>query len=267
MKRIILIIFLFLTLLILDNSYAATNADYCQVPPYVVQNVPANIMLIVDNSGSMFNFAYSDGFETTTTGDDIDCSASSTPCTGFTNPGTYPGVTPQTSDDYRYYGYFDPDYWYTYTSNRFISTAPKTGSLITGERAKAAAEWDGNFLNWLTMRRVDIVRKVLTGGKTTSGEGTGYDRLIGEKADYTGRGVYKQIAVTGYVDNTYSGTRCFVFTTGSGTSGFSIRSTSSCTSSSAASFNVAVRVPAPVEGVLQNVVGTKARLGLTFYNV
>ena len=88
MKRIILIIFLFLTLLILDNSYAATNADYCQVPPYVVQNVPSNIMIIVDTSGSMFNLAYSDGFETTTTSDDINCSASGSPCTGFTNPGT-----------------------------------------------------------------------------------------------------------------------------------------------------------------------------------
>ena len=132
-------------------------------------------------------------------------------------PGTYPGVTPQTTDDYKYYGYFDPDYWYTYTSNRFITTAPKTGSGITGERAKAAAEWDGNFLNWLTMRRVDIVRKVLTGGKTTSGEGTGYDRLIGEKADCDSRGMYKQIATAeNYVDNTYSGTQCLKVITARG---------------------------------------------------
>ena len=26
-------------------------------------------------------------------------------------------------------------------------------------------DWDGNFLNWLTMRRIDVVRKVLVGGK------------------------------------------------------------------------------------------------------
>ncbi|MCX5716930.1 MAG: hypothetical protein NTW44_01205 [Nitrospirae bacterium] len=258
MKKVILISFLFLSLslLMLDNSHAATMNDYCQVPPYVIQNVPSNIMIIVDNSGSMFNFAYSDGFETTITND---CAVSGFPCTGFTNPGAYP--------TYKYYGYFDPDYWYTYTSNRFIATAPKTGSGITGARAKASAEWDGNFLNWLAMRRIDIVRKVLTGGKDTSGEGSGYDRLIGEEADEDIRGLYKQIDVTGKVDNTYSGTRCFVFTTGSGTSGFSIRSGLSCTlGSSVASFNVAVRVPSPVEGVLQNIVGTKARLGLTFFN-
>ncbi len=34
-----------------------------------------------------------------------------------------------------------------------------------------------------------------------------------------------------------------------------------------ATFVVAVRVPDPVEGVLQRVVGTRARVGLTFYNV
>ena len=259
MKKIILTSFLFLSLslLILNNSYAATNADYCQVPPYVAQNVPSNIMIIVDNSGSMFNFAYHDGFNTTTTGDDIMCTNSGIPCTGFITPGTYP--------DYKYYGYFDPDYWYTYSSNRFVPSDPKTGSGITGARAKAASEWDGNFLNWLTMRRVDVVRKVLTGGKTTSGEGSGYDRLIGEKADVTSRGIYKRIDVTNKVDNTYSGTRCFRFETGSGTSEFEISSGASC-SSFTDEFNVAVRAPSPVEGALQSVVGTKARLGLTFYN-
>ncbi len=30
-------------------------------------------------------------------------------------------------------------------------------------------------------------------------------------------------------------------------------------------FNVAVRVPTPVEGVLQSVVGTRARIGLSIY--
>lgn len=266
MKRIILISFLFLTLLILNNSYAATNADYCQVPPYVIQNVPASIMIVVDNSGSMFNFAYSDGFETTTTGDDNNCSASGSPCTGFTNPGAYPTY-------YKYYGYFDPDYWYTYTSNRFITTAPKTGSGITGERAKAASEWDGNFLNWVAMRRVDVLRKVLTGGKTTSGEGSGYDRLIGEKADCDSRGKYKQIA-NADLYTPYSGTRKLYVNTanagcgggGSGTSDFDVRNSTDTGNETAQPFNVAARVPSPVEGALQNVVGTKARLGLTFYN-
>ena len=52
---------------------SATMGDYCQVPPYVIQNVPPNVMLMIDISGSMFNFAYFDGFYTTATGDDNLC--------------------------------------------------------------------------------------------------------------------------------------------------------------------------------------------------
>ncbi len=265
MKRLILVIIvisLSFTFLSSRNTDAAVMEDYCQVPPYVVQNIPPNVMIVLDNSGSMFRFAYYDGYTTpTVTGDDNDCRNSGTPCTGFTEPGAYP--------TYKYYGYFDEDYWYDYTSNRFVPTAPKTGSGLPGERAKLSSEWDGNFLNWLAMRRVDIMRKVMTGGKDTSGEGAGYSRLIGEKADYYGRGIYKRITTAeNYVDsNSYSGTRCFRFDTGSGTSWFDISSGASCTSSFGSNYNVAVRVPDPVEGVLQEVIGTRARIGLSFYNV
>jgi type IV pilus assembly protein PilY1 len=127
-----------------------------------------------------------------------------------------------------------------------------------------STEWDGSFLNWLTMRRTDILRKVLTGGKTTTGEGSGYDRLIGEEADGSSRGIYKRITnAENYAPSTYSGNRKFVFTTGSGTSSFNVRN--DLDSGNLANFNVAVRVPSPVEGVLQEV-ATRVRYGLAFYN-
>ncbi|HYA12093.1 MAG TPA: hypothetical protein VEF37_03840 [Thermodesulfovibrionales bacterium] len=261
MKRLTFVIIVVLSLVTFSlNDTDAAMTDYCVVPPYVIQDVPPNVMLLIDNSGSMFNFAYFDGFTTTATGDDNDCHSSSSPCTGFTEPGAYP--------TYTYYGYFDPDYWYTYTSSRFVPSAPKTGSGLPGARAKNSTEWDGNFLNWIAMRRVDIIRRVMTGGKTATGESSPYSRLVGEIADDDSRGIYKSITnIQNYVDSTFSGTRCITFATGSsGTSTFSIRSTSSCTSSSAGTYNVAVRVMTPVEGVLQNVIGTRARLGLTNYN-
>lgn len=186
-----------------SDSVDAAMIDYCQVPPYVIQDVPPNVMIVIDNSGSMFRFAYYDGFTTSTdSGDDNMCDSSSSPCTEFTEPGTYP--------TYTYYGYFNSDYWYTYSSNRFIPAAPKTGSGLSGARAKNAAEWDGNFLNWVTMRRLDIIRKVMTGGKTESGEGASYNRLTAETADCDSRGMYKSIAnIQNYVDGTlFSGTRC-----------------------------------------------------------
>ncbi|MDH5203778.1 MAG: hypothetical protein OEW69_11075, partial [Nitrospirota bacterium] len=140
-------------------------------------------------------------------------------------------------------------------------------------RAKAGDEWDGNFLNWLTMRRVDVIRKVMTGGTTTSGEGSGYNRLIGEVADCDSRGRFKSIS-SADLYMPYSGTRKFVVNTlgrascdggGSGTSSFTVRNATD--TGNEATFNVAVRVPVPVEGVLQSVVGARARLGLSFYRV
>ncbi|MBE0425164.1 MAG: hypothetical protein IBX72_00765 [Nitrospirae bacterium] len=267
MKKLVFLLIaisLFLTFMPFKNSHSAVMEDYCAVPPYIIQNVAPNVMIVLDNSGSMFNFAYvdpgADGLLDTS--DDHMCTDPATPCTGFIDRGIYPpscaAYQANPSAYFKYYGYFNPDYWYTYTSNRFVSAGPKTGSCIPGERAKAATEWDGNFLNWLTMRRVDVIRKVLAGGKTTgSGANT---RLLGQIADYAGRGIYKQILnANDYTP--YSENKTFTFSTGgSGTSSFSV-------SGIGGTFSVDVVVPPPVEGVLQRVVGARARLGLSFYRV
>jgi type IV pilus assembly protein PilY1 len=264
MKRISLLIAIVLlsSVFLPGGSDSAVMEDYCQIPPYVLQSVAPNVMIVVDNSGSMFDFAYFDGFDTTTTGDDNDCASSGSPCNEFTTPGTYP--------NYKYYGYFNPDYWYAYSSSRFYPTDPKQGSGLGGERAKNSSEWDGNFLNWLTMRRIDIIRKVLTGGKTTTGEGSGYSRLVGEIADCDDRGVYKSVANPGNYTPYSTAARFDVDSAnsscaggGSGTPQITARTSGG---SSLGSSYVAVRVDAPVEGVLQRVVGTRARIGLTFYN-
>ncbi len=270
MKRLIFLflsVTLFFTFLYPAKS-AAVMEDYCAAPPYVIQNIPPNVMVILDNSGSMYNFAYFDGYNTTTTADDNMCTASGTPCTGFATPGAYP--------TFKFYGYFNPDYWYTYASGRFTAIAPKAGSGITGARAKAASEWDGNFLNWATMRRVDVARKVLTGGTST---GTGLNtRLLGARPDGASRGIYKEITtIQNYIDSSVaSGTRCIVSDTGgAGTATFDIM-TSNCASAVAAGgSNIGVDVNAAlpgqtaaqvqVQGVIQEV-GTRVRLGLTFYN-
>ena len=208
----------------------------------------------------MYNFAYFDGFKTTTTADDNMCNSSSSPCTDFTTAGAYP--------TYKYYGYFSPDHWYTYGSSKFTPTDPKTGSGLSGARAKAANEWDGNFLNWLIMRRVDVVRKIMTGGKGTPA--TNPTSLQAERADGYG-GQYKRITIDGYVDNSLgTGSRCITVPQGAaGTSQFSVRNGAGCSDAVAGgpySVDIVVLSSAlPVEGVLQRAVGAKARIGLTFY--
>ena len=118
-KKLYLLVAVVLASLAVPSALQAAMNDYCVVPPYVVQNVPPNVMIVVDISGSMYNFAYSDGFNTTATSDDHDCT-SCDPCSGFTAPGAYPA--------YKYYGYFDPDHWYTYGSSKFSRAGAKSGT-------------------------------------------------------------------------------------------------------------------------------------------
>ncbi|MBF8259007.1 MAG: pilY1-2, partial [Actinobacteria bacterium] len=251
-----------LSIVAAPGSLRAGMNDYCIVPPYVVQNIQPNVMIVVDTSGSMFNLAYYDGFHTTPSANDNDCTFSD-PCSGFLSPGAYP--------DYKYYGYFNQDYWYTYDSSggKFVQSVPRTGSGLSGSRAKNSSEWDGSFLNWVSMRRLDVLRKVMTGGKRAGGEGTGWDKVEGEKSDCDARGVYKTIAdASPYTQ--YSGARSFTLNSqngsgscnglGSGISSFTV-------SGGGGTFNVRVVVPSPVTGVLQDVVGSRARIGLGIYNV
>jgi len=227
---------------------------YAAIPPFITTtSIPPNVMIVLDNSGSMFNFSYSDGWSTTTTADDKNCTNTTTQiCTDFTVGGT------KTYPTFKYYGYFDPDYWYVYDgSTRFYPTAPKTGSGLLGARAKTSDEWDGNFLNWLSMRRVDVVRKVLTGGRYVAVGGE--KRLITEIADYYGRGIYKQIT-TAENYTPYSGTKTFTFGTGSSNpSRFTVSSVSG-------TFYLRIKSVGNVapQGIIQRI-GSSVRWGLSYY--
>lgn len=95
-------------------------------------------------------------------------------------------------DDFDYYGYFDSDWCYSYVedaANQINShftphskaVAP-TGSPV-GTKAHqciggAVDTWSGNFLNWLSMSRMDIVRRVLFGGARAAGGDTASRTLL-----------------------------------------------------------------------------------------
>lgn len=68
---------------------------------------------------------------------------------------------------FRYYGYFDAEKCYGYDNGqkRF---KPVAMAVVSGGRftcASGASQWAGNFLNWATMTRLDVVRKILYGGR------------------------------------------------------------------------------------------------------
>jgi type IV pilus assembly protein PilY1 len=152
MKKNSLLYFLALALVLLPfSANAQTMADYTCFPIFTTTAVTPNILIILDNSGSMNLMAY--GYD----------------ANGYYHPDDFdPNIT--------YYGYFDPTSRYSY-ANEFDRDA--------------GGDWDGNFLNWLTMRRVDLARKVLVGGKQTARSGGGNQTLYGETPAQEDRKYFK----------------------------------------------------------------------------
>ena len=70
---------------------------------------------------------------------------------------------------FEYYGYFDPFKCYNYdnTDERFEPAAfsPYVSNSYTKYCDGVSGDWSGNFLNWASTSRMDIIRKALYGGK------------------------------------------------------------------------------------------------------
>lgn len=122
---------LILLLLTVTGSHAfAAMTDYCVIPPFVSQPIPPNILIVLDNSYSMCDQAYPSSYSTAQ----------------FKN-----GL---------YYGYFEGATNYKYNGSRW---EPTTEAMNTGTVANPIAT--GSFLNWATMRRTEVSKKLLIGGK------------------------------------------------------------------------------------------------------
>ncbi len=114
------------TLLFLLFFPSSISGQPCAVPPFLARSLTPNVLIIFDNSGSMLARPF----------------------------GPYSSSYIDTfNSENRYYGYFDSDSRYSYNNGgKYFYEDPN-------------GDWDGNFLNWATMTRIDVARKVLTGGK------------------------------------------------------------------------------------------------------
>ena len=228
MKRMMLVSYLATALLTggivfgFEDAQAQTMADYTAMPPFIATAVPPNVLLLLDNSGSMGNSAYHDS------GEAYD-----------------PAKT--------YNGYFDPTQCYSYGSNRFT---PQGGRAATSPTCGATKPWDGNFLNWLTMERIEIAKWVMMGGKCAprSINGNCYPggKLTFESSD-------RVSAITATADGVTSvtGVRCFDRINNS----FIIKNTSDCSSGTDQTLTLSADIAVEPNGVIQQV-GSKARFGL-----
>ena len=204
---------------------AQSLSQYTSEPPFLTEAVAPNILLLMDNSGSMDNSAYHHAAEAY-------------------NPAK------------AYYGYFDPTLCYTYASNRFQIGTPRAATAPTCD---ATYPWDGNFLNYMTMSRMEIAKWVMMGGKCAPRalNGTCYpdgrlnlettDRFTALTADATG--------VT-----SYTGTRCFDRTG----SNLIVYDGTACSGGST-SHSLVAEIASEPTGLIQQG-GDKARFGLMEFN-
>jgi type IV pilus assembly protein PilY1 len=173
--------------------------NYCITPPFIPQEILPNVLLMIDNSSSMFDLSYIDkGYEVggVTVRDPFYC---------------YDQTYKSTNS---YVGYFEENsvYSYNFTTNRFetgsfplsctkqIPTAGAPATLcinITGTPERATGFFaKGNYLNWLSASKFDVEKKVLTGGKFDGGS----QDLMSESRGCVGRRFIKEALEADYVE-------------------------------------------------------------------
>jgi type IV pilus assembly protein PilY1 len=122
---------------------AQTMDQYYVVPPFVSDQVAPNIVLLLDNSGSMSGLA---------------CDLSNPADGDCSDAGDRPFT-----DTFSFSGYFDPLLCYTFDTGADRRFEPATVKLTLAAPC-LATEWDGNFLNFATFRRFDALKKSMIGG-------------------------------------------------------------------------------------------------------
>ncbi len=123
-------------------ALAQVMDQYYSVPPFVANQVAPNIVLLLDNSGSMSAL----GCDYTVPADG-DCN----------DVGDNPF-----NNTVNFAGYFNPFLCYTYdTIETRFEPATAKATLAT---ACPNTEWDGNFLNFATFRRFDALKRSMIAG-------------------------------------------------------------------------------------------------------
>lgn len=129
---------------------AVAAIDIAQSPLFLSTPTNPRVMLVMSRDDQLYIKAYTDYTPLDST-------------KPYTVDSTYNNVID-------YYGYFDSSKCYTYSvSNKRFEPA---GSATTTPPHQCSSQWSGNFLNWATMTRMDVTRKVLYGGYRSTDDDT-----------------------------------------------------------------------------------------------
>lgn len=178
---------------------AAVMNNYCITPPFIQATIKPNLLMIIDNSASMYDLQYTN--------------ASGTAC--------YDSTYDNTRDYVGYFSKLDSDgnitypvYRYSYNSttpadSKFVEEAggvptsggtyrtsflyiAMSGTMGASDRAVTTFIASGRFLNWLSASKFDTEKQVLTGGKYD----TTRQFLVGESRGCVGRRFIRELPLT-----------------------------------------------------------------------
>ncbi len=152
-----------------------TITEYVKEPPFVSTTTPPLVMLVMGRNHKLYYEAYNDASDLNEDGVlDI----------------TYK------PDEIDYYGYFDSYKYYTFTNSRFEPAGTTTDKKVPS----GGGYWSGDFLNYLTMSRMDCIRKVLYGGyrSTDTESETVLERAYIPQDAHSWGKEYKNITTNGY---------------------------------------------------------------------
>lgn len=130
-----------------------TNAEFSAVPPESQRSDPPEVMLSLSRDHQYFFKAYNDytDLDPPTLDDQGNL-------VGDVVDGL-PVIETTYKHSFDYFGYFDAFKCYEYSGNRYVPQS------ITADKYCSGSEWSGNFLNWIAMTRMDVVRAIFYGGQ------------------------------------------------------------------------------------------------------
>ncbi len=131
-------------------------------PPFLAAGVDPNLLLMIDNSGSMLDLAYvetnsecfDDTYDPTTT------------YAGYFQP-TILYVYNLTSEKFEVWNSSTDDQWYNATGNLYYRFPLAAAVWIKIDSTPSVTGFVayGNFLNWAAASKIDVQKEILTGGK------------------------------------------------------------------------------------------------------
>jgi len=188
----IIFLILSLTLVCGSNTVEAANsmAGYISTPPFLSGGgVTPNLLLLIDNSASMYDLAYVDD-------------------QGYCYDDTYDSTS-------TYVGNFEPGTWHGYNlgAEKFeLKTAAEAATIcasatytntdvcITSNATSVTTfAAKGNFLNWVAASKLDVEKEILTGGKYDSTN----NRLVMESRGCVDKRFVKKVALLDSTSNTF----------------------------------------------------------------